>query len=118
MKLVRAIDKTTGSKGFVVGEEKKYGVNWVVFECFETGRKSLCLKQNMEEIKPYRPSNGMEGEYFLSVFCNKCLVGKESENGCNILIKTMVFCEKDKEYPFDWVVSDGNPECKSFKPVA
>ena len=72
--------------------------------------------------KPYRPSNGTEGEMFMDSFCYQCVHDDEfqrtGENGCETLAKTLVLNIDDEEYPKEWVRDDkGYPICAKFKRV-
>lgn len=70
--------------------------------------------------KPYRPSNGTEGMYFTSEFCEQCFHENphpDKKPKCEILSLSMCFDLNDKEYPKEWVQDlDGkNPRCTKFK---
>ena len=72
--------------------------------------------------KPYRPSNGTEGEMFMERFCYQCVHDAEyqetMESGCKILANTMVFDVDDEEYSKEWVHDDkGNPICTRFEKI-
>ena len=65
-------------------------------------------------MKKYQPSNGAEGECFMSAWCDHC---ERESNGktCNILTNTMVYSVTDKEYPAEWIYgADGIPACTAF----
>jgi len=68
--------------------------------------------------KPYRPSNGSEGEWFQSEFCEKCERDRYESKPCRILGRTMAFDIDDKQYPREWVRDagewPGNPRCTAF----
>ena len=59
--------------------------------------------------KPYRPSNGTEGDFFIESQCGNCTKRK----GCRIVRLTMMHHEDDPNYPKEWVsYEDGNnPRC-------
>lgn len=62
-------------------------------------------------IEKYRPSNGTEGMWFMSEWCDKCTI----RGICKILSKTMTYDIDDPEYPHQWIRdSEGYPECTSF----
>lgn len=70
--------------------------------------------------KPYQPSNGTEGEIFMSRFCQECqhdnLDPETHEGGCDILLRTMAFSVGDDEYPSEWIIgTDGLPTCTAFE---
>jgi len=70
--------------------------------------------------KPYRPSNGTEGEMFMERFCYQCKHDQEwlenETNPCQILNASLFFCIDDKEYPKEWVFDPGGvPTCTKFE---
>lgn len=74
--------------------------------------------------KPYRPSNGTEGDMFQVLFCGRCTKDSyDPETGggelCPIIGDTMC-CDVDSpEYPKAWVISErGQPVCKEFAPAS
>ena len=65
--------------------------------------------------KPYRPSNGTEGEMFQEQFCHRCRRDQDEDDPCTILTETMAFSIDDAEYPTEWVYDkDGTPCCTAF----
>lgn len=58
----------------------------------------------------YRPSNGSEGEWFMSEFCCKCA----AYNICKIWPATMAYNIDDPKYPSQWVEDDEGVTCTSF----
>lgn len=65
----------------------------------------------------YRPANGSEGMIFLEVFCENC-VHNESEDGCGIQLRSMVYGIEDKDYPKEWKYDkEGQPTCTSFERI-
>ena len=71
----------------------------------------------------YRPSNGTEGEGFFCRFCDRCERDREAwENdnpadGCEILLRTMLYDVSDPEYPAEWTYdAKGEPVCTAFVP--
>ena len=73
----------------------------------------------MAETIPYRPSNGTEGELFMSQWCARCQRDRGSReadgDGCDIIAMTMAFNIRDPEYPKEWR-QDGlsGPRCTAF----
>lgn len=74
--------------------------------------------------KPYRPSNGMEGESFIGVFCQHCKrgeyerTGKNPEQACDILSRSFWNNVGDPEYPTEWVHDKkGRPTCTAFESI-
>ena len=61
--------------------------------------------------RPYRPSNGTEGEMFMAQHCDRCVLA----NGCQILPRTMLYDVEDAQYPREWVEQEKGPICTAFK---
>lgn len=61
----------------------------------------------------YRPSNGTEGDAFITAICEKCIYYQDGI-GCPILMATMIFDIDEKEYPVYWVETKDGPECRMF----
>lgn len=69
-------------------------------------------------MKLYRPSNGDEGDWFMSQFCYQCIkwpVNPDAKKQCLIALKTMAMDCSDKGYPKQWCYVDDKPTCTSFK---
>jgi hypothetical protein len=80
--------------------------------------------------RPYRPSNGTEGEWFREQFCYRCQRDakyretQDGQDGCRILAYTFAFDVHDPKYPKEWVQdvpAPGehpikNPRCTAFEP--
>lgn len=70
--------------------------------------------------KKYRPSNGNEGEAFISIHCYHCINGKYEHTGdindkpCEILSRAFMFDIKEAEYPDEWCYINGKATCTSF----
>ena len=59
--------------------------------------------------KPYKPSNGTEGDLFIGVMCFGC--ARDTEEGCSIVLHMMAG-EQRKE----WVIGDdGQPTCTGYR---
>jgi hypothetical protein len=74
----------------------------------------------MAETKPYRPSNGTEGECFYGAWCAKC--SREAHgNHCGIFGRSLMFQVGDPQYPREWVrdadAYPGNPRCTAFTKI-
>lgn len=72
------------------------------------------------EKRKYRPSNGTEGEYFMSEHCYQCIHDNPDYDAksprCEIMTFVMCFDTNDKEYPKEWIYGDdGKPTCTKFK---
>lgn len=58
---------------------------------------------------PYRPSNGTEGEIFMSQWCARCnkdaahRADPDTGKGCRIIVYSMGFDIGDPNYPKEWV---------------
>ena len=71
----------------------------------------------MKDGKPYRPSNGTEGMYFIAEFCEQCIHEKwmhtqcEGDKKCDILSRSLIYDLDDPEYPEEWIYKDGKPIC-------
>ena len=60
--------------------------------------------------KKYRPSNGTEGDLFMSSFCHNC--ANDINEYCSIIDYSMAFDIEDDEYPKELIIStDGQPRC-------
>ena len=63
-----------------------------------------------EQWTTYRPSNGTEGMYFQSAWCDNCWHDRHAEKdpckGCQILANTMLYDVTDPEYPKEWVCNE------------
>ena len=78
------------------------------------------MTNDMEKGK-YRPSNGTEGEGFMSMFCEQCLNDKtyreKQYGGCDIIALTMGLDVTDEKYPSEWTYDkDGHPTCTLYTP--
>jgi len=67
-------------------------------------------------MKPYRPSNGSDGELFMLEFCYRC-ERYDEDTGCPILFASMAYDLGDAEYPKEWVKEDDGSEarCTAFQ---
>ncbi len=57
--------------------------------------------------KPYLPSNGTEGEWFMHKFCDNCYKCMY----CSIMINGL-----SGKQPKQWIYQDNKPTCTSFNP--
>lgn len=68
--------------------------------------------------KKYQPSNGSEGMGFTEHFCDNCInqhPDPDNKKQCNILMRTMCYSIKDKEYPEEWIYDENNrPTCTAW----
>ena len=67
--------------------------------------------------KPYRPSNGAEGEVFAEQFCDQCIYDNYPNKPlCDIIAKSMSLDIEHKDYPKEWIHNgNGEPLCTKFK---
>ena len=65
----------------------------------------------------FQPSNGTEGMIFMDAFCENCIHDNvQKEKYCEIIMLTMCFSPKDKEYPKEWIFNEeGWPVCTKWK---
>lgn len=68
---------------------------------------------------PYRPSNGVEGDFFVENFCERCR--RDENQDCPIYAATLSFQEDDPNYPKEWVIPEdadewpGDAKCTAFE---
>ncbi len=66
------------------------------------------------EHKPYRPSNGSEGDWFMSEHCYQCIhenPDSEKKPKCEIITASMCFFITDAGYPKEWCYDENNEPC-------
>lgn len=70
----------------------------------------------------YRPSNGTEGDAFMTEFCYRCerdRAHQESggeQDGCPIIANSLAFSIDEPGYPGEWIVDVSGPKCTAFIP--
>lgn len=66
--------------------------------------------------RPYRPSNGTEGEIFMGAWCANCAHDSDdTEFGCMVQLRALAYSITDPEYPCEWQYNaNGNPQCTAF----
>lgn len=68
----------------------------------------------------YKPSNGTEGDCFMSKFCFQCTKwnGHDDADGepCSILGDALVYDVTDKGYPKEWIRDEKGARCTAFVP--
>lgn len=66
----------------------------------------------------YRPSNGDEGDWFMSKFCWNCARGNLEEGAeglpCGILGRALGYGIDDDEYPKEWIEDEHGKRCTAF----
>jgi len=91
-----------------IGEKNTFPPSYakIIIECGDVG-------------KPYRPSNGPEGENFKDEWCRKCSKSdEECGGGCDIQGWTVILSADDPAYPAEWNYRpDGQPQCTDFSPI-
>jgi hypothetical protein len=75
---------------------------------------------NAMTVKPYRPSNGTEGEVFHEAFCYQCryygdVIGKVPP--CAIQDAALALQVDDPGYPAEWIEDEEGPRCTAFEPI-
>jgi hypothetical protein len=67
--------------------------------------------------KPYQPSNGSEGDWFTSKFCDRCKHNDDQvERYCDILTRAYWCLPSEPAYPSEWITDDSGPRCTAFEP--
>jgi hypothetical protein len=90
---------------------------------------SLAAMLKKRAGEKYRPSNGTEGEIFITSWCGKCQRDKAMREGfdidecddnerCDIIANTFAYDVEDPEYPIEWQYDkDGQPCCTAYVPA-
>lgn len=80
--------------------------------------------------RPYRPSNGTEGQFFYEAWCAKCsrdAAFRNNDNdrprGCSIIARALIYDLDDPQYPKEWIqgTDDGvfsETRCTAFTPLS
>jgi hypothetical protein len=65
--------------------------------------------------RPYRPSNGTEGDYFVAEWCSNCALADFDGEGCMINLRAYAFNINEPEYPAEWNYTNaGTPQCTAY----
>lgn len=65
--------------------------------------------------RPYRPSNGTEGDLFMAEWCQQCALADYDGTGCTIQLRALAHDIYDPEYPAEWNFTIGGyPQCSAF----
>lgn len=72
--------------------------------------------------RPYRPSNGSEGAFFMEKWCDRCEHDRAFREGagdsCEIIARSMVFSVEEERYPKELVYGDdGWGSCTAYEAV-
>jgi len=79
---------------------------------------TIYTDQHAEKLKaiagrPWRPSNGTEGDMFAEAVCCRCERGPDS---CEIASAAWFYLIYDPGYPKEWQIGhDGQPRCTAFR---
>lgn len=69
--------------------------------------------------RKYCPSNGTEGDWFISEYCMNCFHCDPNPDGkkqCMILCASMCYSVNDPKFPSEWIYNEeGKPTCTNFK---
>ena len=67
--------------------------------------------------KPYRPSNGTEGEWFMADWCDRCTKDNYPEKPfCPIIGASLAFDIGNPNYPKEWIIGpDGWGMCTAYQ---
>lgn len=66
-----------------------------------------------DQVRPFRPSNSSEGDWFMSEWCERCRKDTEDEP-CPILMASMAYGVDEPGYPAAWVTDESGPRCTAF----
>lgn len=66
-----------------------------------------------EKTTRYRPSNGSEGDWFMSQWCDRCIKDRPSRP-CPIVSNAMGLDIDHADYPAEWVQTADGPRCTAF----
>lgn len=88
-------------------------------DLFARPRKRVMMVEKSSVAKPYQPSNGIEGEWFESEWCEKCALfnGDFDSEGdcCSILVDMGSLDSSSPEYPRELVCDMNGPRCTAFR---
>ena len=72
-------------------------------------------------VKKYQPSNGTEGDMFISQYCSQCKHERfihsqqDGDKTCDILTRTMCHSVNEPEYPEEWQYNEeGKGYCTKY----
>lgn len=66
-------------------------------------------------LRPYRPSNGTEGDIFMAAWCEHCALADHEDGGCMIQLRALAHKIDEPEYPAEWNFTNGGaPQCTAF----
>lgn len=101
------------AKGIKAANRKAIEARIPIKEMREIEARHIEQAQRIEQAGIFQPSNGTEGDSFMSAFCFRC--GQWGAKGCDIQARTMAFGPEDPEYPREWTYDgQGDPTCTAF----
>ena len=68
----------------------------------------------MGDPRSYRPSNGTEGDFFMSQWCAHCALNNLDDDFCVIQMLALTHDIDDDEYPSEWIYRNGIPICTAY----
>lgn len=77
----------------------------------------MSAPQHAGELRPYRPSNGTEGDIFMAEWCARCAHANfdDEDRACMINLRAIAHQIDDPHYPAEWQFSNGGvPQCTAF----
>jgi hypothetical protein len=75
------------------------------------------MPEHSGTYRPYRPSNGTEGDIFMAEWCEKCELHNHSDFDapCMIQLRALAHSISEPEYPAEWNYTNGGaPQCTAF----
>lgn len=79
------------------------------------GKGVSAVEAHDSTFRPYRPSNGTEGDIFMAQWCERCALADYNGDGCMIQLRALAHSIGDPEYPAEWRLTNGGaPQCTAF----
>ena len=79
------------------------------------GEETHLCPAHVDAPRPYRPSNGTEGDLFQAAWCAKCRKDNPAKGQiCRILALSQAFRIEEPLYPKEWVIDAQGPRCTAF----
>lgn len=67
----------------------------------------------------YCPSNGTDGDIFMSAWCFNGCTKHSEDNPCEIMGRSFCYGIDDPNYPEEWIYDeDGKPTCTAFSTLS
>jgi hypothetical protein len=64
--------------------------------------KAVADRVSRDRGKVYRPSNGTEGEMFMSRWCDRCALDEGRGGTCDRVMRAMAYKPNEIAYPREW----------------